>query len=380
MRDLFLLEPGLHFLNHGSFGAVPRPVFDEYQRLQREVEAQPVRFIGREADDRLAEARGVLATYLHCPADDLLFVPNTTAGLNMVIRGLSLQPGDEILGTDHEYGALDATWNYVCERTGARYLRHPIPVPVETSDTIVDAFWAGVTPRTRVIFLSHITSPTALTLPVAAICRRARQAGILTIIDGAHVPGHLPLDLAALDADAYAGNCHKWLCAPRGSAFLWVRPGLQPSVAPMTVSHGWRPGASYQECHTWQGTRDLCAFLTVPAAIAFQRDHDWDAARARCHELARQARRRVADLTGLPPLSPDSTAWFGQMVTLPLPPVDLGRLKQRLYDEHQVEAPIINWGGRHAIRLSFQGYNDAADLDAAVQGLAALLPQLRAES
>lgn len=377
LRDLFLLDPEVVFLNHGSFGAVPRPVFEEYQRRQAEVERQPVLFF-RRADDLLAGARQTLADYLTCEADDLVFVPNATSGLNIVIRSLPLREGDEILTTDHEYGALNNTWEFARAKAGARYIHHPIPLPAQSREAIVEDFWRAVTPRTRVIYLSHITSPTALILPIEEICRRARAAGIMTIIDGAHAPGHIPIDLAALDVDIYAGNCHKWLCAPRGSAFLWVRREHQPLVEPMIVSHGWRPGATFQERHTWQGTRDLCAFLCVPAAIAFQREHGWDEVRRRCHALASEARRRVAGQFGLEPLTPDSPAWFGQMITLPLPPCDLGELKRRLYDEERIEAPTIGWGGRHGIRLSFQGYNDPDDLDAVVAALARLAPHLSA--
>jgi isopenicillin-N epimerase len=373
LRDLFMLDPEVVFLNHGSFGAVPRPVFEEYQRLQAEVERQPVRFFGRSAE-LLAEARATLGAYLNADPDALVFVPNATSGLNMVIRSLPLKAGDEILTTDHEYGALNNAWEFVCAKTGARYVRQPIRLPVPARDEVVESFWAAVTPRTRIIYLSHITSPTALILPIGAICRRARAAGIMTIVDGAHAPGHVPVDLAALDVDAYSGNCHKWLSAPRGSAFLWVRPDHQAMVEPMIVSHGWRDGATYQQRHTWQGTRDLCAFLSVPAAIEFQRRHNWDEVRRRCHALAGEARRRAGDLFGLPPLTPDSPEWFGQMITLPLPPCDLADLKRRLYDEFRVEAPTIGWGGRHAIRLSFQGYNGPDDLDAAIEALRRLLP------
>jgi isopenicillin-N epimerase len=375
VREQFLLDPDVVFLNHGSFGACPRPVFEIYQRWQRDLEWQPVEFLGRRADDLLAEARAVLGDYLHARADDLIFVPNATTGLNIFIRSLPLHDGDEILSTNHEYGALRRTWAFVCGKTGARYVPHAIPLPAASRDEVVESFWRAVTPRTRVIFLSHITSPTAITLPVAEICRRARAAGIMTIIDGAHAPGHIPVDLAALDVDCYSGNCHKWLSAPKGSAFLYVRPEHQAMVEPMVVSHGWHDDASFITRHQWQGTRDIAAFLSVPAAIAFQAEHDWDAVRQRCRALTSEARQRVADLTGLPPLTPDSPEWFTQMIALPLPPCDLSDLKERLYQEYRVEAPLFGWEEHHLIRLSFQGYNTHADLDRAISGLTQLLPK-----
>ena len=390
----FLLDPSIHFLNHGSFGACPRPVFETYQRWQVELERQPVEFLGRRAAELLAESRAALAAYLGAAADDVVYFPNPTTAINMVARNvarpasegdrkgspLQLRPGDEILATDHEYGAMDRTWRYICAQAGARYVNLPVPLPVTTHADFVERFWAGVTARTRIIFISHITSATALTFPVAEICRRARGAGILTIVDGAHAPGQIPLNLPALCADLYTGACHKWLCSAKGAAFLYVRRALQPWLEPLVVSWGWdsdRPGPSpFVDWHEWQGTRDLAAFLTVPAAIRFQAEHDWDTVRQRCRALAAETRQRISALTGLPAICPDDPAWFTQFFTARLPECDLDTLKQRLYAEHRVEAPIHRWNGRPVIRVSFQAYNDPADADALINGLARLLPEL----
>lgn len=240
LREQFLLRPDVVFLNHGSFGACPKPVFEAYQYWLREMEAQPVEFF-RRSTEHLAEARRVLGASVGAHADDLVFVPNATTGLNIVAKSLRLDPGDEILTTDHEYGALDRTWRFYCERWGARYLRARIPVPVESQQQIVDVVWSQVTPRTRVLFLSHITAPTALIMPVEELVRRARAADILTVIDGAHAPGQIPLNMAAIGADFYSGNCHKWMCAPKGSAFLYARREVQPLLEPLVVSWGWQP-------------------------------------------------------------------------------------------------------------------------------------------
>lgn len=350
-------------MNHGSFGACPIPVFETYQNWQRELERQPVEFLGRRADDLLRTARESLGAYLNVRADDLVYVTNASVGINMVARSLPLQPGDEILTTDHEYGAMNFTWEFVCRKTGARYIQHPIPLPVGDAAALVDSLWNAVTPRTRVIFISHITSPTALIFPVAELCRRARAAGIWTVIDGAHAPGQIPLDLTALDPDFYTGNCHKWLSAPKGAGFLYVRRDWQALVEPSVISWGWQEQYGFVDHHQWQGTRDLAAFLTVPAAINFQRDHNWDAVRRDCHALASEARGRMADLTGLDPITPDSPDWFGQMIALPLPACDAGMVKQRLYDEFRVEIPLVTWNGRQFIRASFQGYNTHTDLE-----------------
>ncbi len=378
MKDLFLLKPEIAFLNHGSFGATPRPVFEKYQWWQRELEWQPVEFLSstRRFNGLMREAREHLATYLHCAADDVVYVPNATTGLNIVARSLALKPGDEVLTTDHEYGALDRTWRFLCKKTGALYKQQPIPLPVTTHEDCVEKFWAGVTPRTRVIFLSHITSPTALIFPVKEICRRAREAGLISIVDGAHAVGQIPLDLEDLGADFYSANLHKWALAPKGSAFLYARPDKQHLVEPLIVSWGYeaeRPGPSrFIDEQEWTGTRDYSAYLTVPAAINFMAEHRWDEVRMQCHTLAQQARERICDLTGLPPISPDSTDWYMQMVTVPLPPCDPAPLKRRLYDEFGVEVPIMLWQDKPYIRVSIQAYNTQDDVDRLLNALSNL--------
>jgi hypothetical protein len=270
LREEFLLDPSVTFLNHGSFGATPRAVFERYQQWQLELERQPVLFLARRLDALLAEGRAALGAYLGADEDDLVFVPNATAGVNVAAWPLGLGPGDEVLSTDLEYGALDLMWEHVCGDFGARYVRTPIRLPVTSADEIVALVWGGVGPRTRALFLSHHTSTTAMTLPVAELCRRAREAGIQTIVDGAHVPGHLPLNLRELDADYYAGNCHKWqvhLCEEqtcRGEPPSTVRLGLS--------SHTAEP---YRSRHR-RRTSPAPAFTSVPRARAsgFGEDHE----------------------------------------------------------------------------------------------------------
>jgi len=373
LKELFLLDPTVTFLNHGSFGACPIPVFETYQNWQRELERQPVEFLGRRVDSLLAESRAKLGTFLNADPENLIYVPNATIGLNTVARSLDLQAGDEILTTNHEYGALDYTWTFMCNKTGARYIHHEISLPVTSHAEFIESFWSGVTPRTKVIFMSHITSPTALIFPVQEICRRARAAGILTVIDGAHAPGQIPLDMQAIGADFYSGNLHKWLCAPKGSAFLYVRRELQHLVEPLVISWGWTEGASFVKQNEWQGTRDVSSFLSVPAAIEFQQAHQWDQVRAECHLLAREARAQIAELTGEEPVTPDGNEWFEQMVFCPVSPCDIVTVKQRLYDEYRIEIPQVVWGDKIGVRASFQGYNSAEDLSRLLTGLKAVL-------
>ncbi|NTU79217.1 MAG: aminotransferase class V-fold PLP-dependent enzyme [Chloroflexales bacterium] len=373
----FLLRPGIAFLNHGSFGACPRPVFEAYQSWQRELEAQPVEFLGRRIGGLLAQARADLGAYLGAAADDLAFLPNATHAVNVVARALELAPGDEVLGTDHEYGAVERAWRFVCARRGARYLSAPIPLPIEGPDQVSEALWSAVTPRTRIIVVSHITSPTALTFPVTEICHRAREAGILTLVDGAHAPGQIELDLPALRADFYAGNCHKWLCAPKGAGFLYARREAQPLLKPLVVSWGWQPEAPgrspFVDYFGWAGTADPAAYLSVPAAIEYQRERRWPAVRAACRALLAEARARVAALAGQGQICPDSPAWWVQMAAVPLPPCDPARLKARLWEEYAVEVPIVVWRGRPLVRISVQAYTTPSDIDRLVAGLRALL-------
>ena len=377
--DEFLLRPGISFLNHGSFGACPRPVFDTYQGWQRKLEEQPVEFLGRQINTLLAEARASLATYLGTQADNLVYVPNATYGVNIVARSLELGPGDEVLASDHEYGACDRAWRFVCERRGVRYINQPIALPVESEEAVVEQLWAGVTERTRVIFLSHITSPTALIFPLAAICRRAREHGIMTVIDGAHAPGQIDLALDELGADFYTGNCHKWLCAPKSAGFLYARPERQALLHPLVVSWGWEsqnPGVSpFIDYFEWRGTHDPAAYLSVPSAIDFQAQHDWPRVRAACHALLLDASHRIAALSGMPQISPDTTEWWSQLRTIPLPPCNLTALKDRLWDEYQIEVPMVGWRGGHYVRVSIQCYNGPSDVDRLVGALERLLPE-----
>ncbi len=379
LKELFLLDPEVAFLNHGSFGATPLPVLHAYQEWQRRLERQPVHFLISELPALLAEARRRLGEYLHVEGDDLVYVPNATFALNVVARSLALGPADEVLSTDHEYGACDNVWGYLSDKRGFRYRQQAITFPFESDDAIVEQFWQGVTPETRVIFLSHITSPTAVRFPVQAICRRARRQGILTVIDGAHAPGQIPLNLPEIGADFYFGNAHKWMCSPKGAAFLYARREKQHLIEPLVVGWGWGEhrntsfGSDYLDYLQWLGTHDPSAHLAVPAAIDFQAEHDWPAVRTRCHDLLREAIKRLSELTGLPPLYPDDSHYH-QMAVAALPPIaDPAGFKRRLYGEYRVEVPLTRWRERAFIRVSVQGYNGPDDIDRLIAGLEALL-------
>ena len=360
MRGDFLLDREVAYLNHGSFGACPRAVFDEYQRLQRELEAGPTNFFtrrvarwfwdGGELPGELFEARAALARFVGARAEDLVFAPNATSALNAVIRSLRLQPGDEVLTTAHEYGAVTRTWEFA----GASL------VVCEPEEIV-----SRIGPSTRAVSLSQITSPTALVLPVSDICAAARAAGVLAIVDGAHGPGHLELDLEALGADVYAGNCHKWLCAPKGAGFLWARPEHQEWIAPLVVSWGYREDADFGERHGWAGTRDPAAYLTVPKAIEVHAIFDANGQRA----LADEAERRLGE-AGFSRIPGEPAPY---MRAVELPAGDPEELWTRLYADFRVEVPVYEWEGRRLLRVSIGPYNDEDDLDRLLAALIELL-------
>ena len=349
MSGDYLLDSSIAFLNHGSYGACPRPVLEAYQGWQRELERNPVELIARRLEGLLDEVRGDLAAFVGARPQDLALAQNATSALNPVLRSLRLEPGDEVLTTRHEYGALVRTWEFA----GATLVRVE---PDELAEAIGE--------RTRAVFLSHITSPTALVLPVAEVCAAARAAGVLSIVDGAHAPGHVPLDLDALGADVYAGNCHKWLAAPKGVGFLWARPEHQEWIEPLVVSWGWEPGSSFPRRHTWQATRDPAAYLALPAALAYTAtvDHAERSALAdRGLELLREA--GLEPVRGVPaPL----------MRALEVDSADPARLQERLFSEHGVEVVVREWEGRSLLRFSIGPYVSERDLERLRDGLAAL--------
>ena len=377
LKEQFLLDPNIVFLNHGSFGATPKPVFRVYQDWQRELERQPVEFLGRRATELLAGSRAILAGYLGTQRDNLVYVTNATIGVNIVARSLRLGPGDEVLATGHEYGACDRTWRFLAQKRGFSYINRPIHLPLTTREDFVKQLWQAVTARTKVIFISHITSPTASIFPVDEVCRLARAQGLLTLVDGAHAPGQIPLNLEEIGADFYTGNLHKWLSSPKGAGFLYARSEAQALLEPLVVSWGWQsemPGPSqFVDQHEWQGTRDLAAFLSVPAAIQFQEENDWNKVREACHILAVEAEKRICTLTGLPSLYPDDT-WFAQMFSARLPAeTDIVALKSRLYEDFRVEVPLMEWNGYKLLRVSLQGYNTHRDIDRLLLALEAEL-------
>lgn len=352
MRQDFLLDPEIAFLNHGSFGACPLDVLKRQQQIRLEIERNPCEFLGRRSGELLAEARFALAAYLGADATDVMFVENATTGVNIAAHSIALSPGDEVLTTDLEYGACDACWERVCAKQGAIYRHCAVTLPFRP-EAFVDAMKRAITPRTRVLYLSHVTSSTALILPLSELVEFARARDIVVVIDGAHAPAFTDLDLNSLGADFYTGNCHKWMCAPKGAGFLHVRAERHESLDPLVISWGYAvteddsPQRLYvgrgvlEERLQWLGTRDPSAFLSVPAALEFLASHDWPAKRKTCSDLAREVAQAVAEMFNLDPIAP--LGILGPMIALPLPECDPERLRQALFDRHRIEIPV----GRH---------------------------------
>ena len=383
-RSHWLLEEGLTFLNHGSFGACPRVVLDEQSRLRAELERNPVRFLWREIESRIDAARGELARFLKADAEDLAFVTNATTAVNSVLRSLTLKPGDELITTDHGYNACNNILAECARRAGAKVVTARIPFPIAGPHEVVEAILAAVTTRTRLLLIDHVTSPTALILPVADIIREMDALGIDVFVDGAHAPGMLPLDLSTLRPAYYTGNLHKWVCAPKGAGFLHVRRDRQSTLHPATISHGYntpRTGRSrFHDEFDWQGTLDVTAWLAVPAALRFCEGlfpGGWAELMAHNHQLAVTARRLLCEKLGVVPPCPETM--LGSMATLSLPGARHEResgesravisrfdpLQAMLLEKHGIEVPLLLWGNpaRRWFRISAHAYNSTDDYE-----------------
>ena len=375
-RGRWTLRPGVTYLNHGSFGPPPREVLDERNRWLARLAENPMEFLVRKLGGYLAEAEARLGAFVGTAAENLLFVDNTTLGMNVVAASFLLAPGDEVLLNDHEYGAVLRIWQRACDRAGAKLVVQPLPVPMTTPEALIEAVLAGATERTKLLVFSHITSPTAIVFPAAELTRAARRRGLAVCIDGPHAPAQAKIDLDGIDCDYYTASCHKWLSAPFGSGFLYVHPRRQGAVTPPELSWG-RPlegrPADWRDEFQWQGTRDLSAYLSVPAAIDFLERVGADEFRARTHYLARYARARLEELTGLAALVPDGEAWYGSMIAMPLPAGEAEPLQAALWQRYGIEAPIVAWNGRRLVRVSCHLYTQREEIDRLVAALRELL-------
>ena len=375
LKDQFFLDPDITFLNHGSFGACAKPVYEDLLNWQMQMEREPVKFFEETIFDALKASRQAMGDYINCSADDLIYFPNPTTAVNAVARSLKLKRGEEVLSTNHIYGALDRSWEYICAEKKAQFVKTDIPFPVQSKDEFLDCFFNAFTNHTKVIFLSHITSMTAMKFPVKEVIQFAKEKKVLTIIDGAHVPGHIPLDIKKLDVDIYTGACHKWMCTPKGISFLYVRKELQEDIHPLVVSWGWKsekPGPSkFLDWHEWQGTRDMSAFLTIPVAVKFLEEHNWPEVAKKCREQVVHTRNQFLDLLNISLPCPDS--WLGQMASIPLPIDDADAFKKKLLEIYRIQVPVFQWEGNTYLRYSIQAYNSKSDLEKLLSAVMELL-------
>ena len=363
IRRRFFLEPGTVFLNHGSFGTTPRAVLAAAARWRGRMEANPDRFLREVRPGALRAAVGRLARFLHARAEDVVFVDNATSGINAVLRSLEFRRGDEILATTHTYNAVRLTLREVCRRTGAKVVEAPIPFPVDSEASLIRPLERGLGRRTRLVVLDHIASPTGLVFPVKRLAALARSHGARVLVDGAHAPGQIALDIPSLGVDWYSGNFHKWLFAPKGCGFLWARRGAQPGIHPPVISHGY--GGGFTAEFDWTGTRDFSSWLAVPDALDFYTALGPSRVRAHNHRLAIAAATQIAAAWDTPPGGPPEL--HGSMVAIRLPERlqrrDPRKLMAELLARHRVVIAINPIAGALWARISAQVYNVPEDYD-----------------
>jgi len=387
MKEHWLLDPTITFLNHGSFGAAPKAVLAKQNELRTQLEREPVRFMVRELEPLLDEARAALAAFVGADPAAIAFVPNATAGVNAVLRSLDLDRHDELLVTTHEYNASRNALEYVAGIAGAKVVAVDVPFPIESADVIVERVRAAVTDRTRLLLIDHVTSQTGLVFPIAQIIAELNRRGIDTLVDGAHAPGMFPLQLDALGAAYYTGNLHKWVCAPKGAAFLYVRENRRLGIRPVVISHGANAKRTdrsrFHLEFDWPGTFDPTAILSVPTALEFIStlvEGGWPEVMRRNHELALRARDLLCDRLGIPHPAPDDM--LGSMAAMPLPegrpyvPTLYGDpLQDALFDKYNIEVPIHPWPHqpKRVLRVSAQLYNEIGEYETLAAALDELL-------
>jgi isopenicillin-N epimerase len=372
--QLWQLDPGVAFLNHGSFGACPRTVLLAQQAIRDRMEREPVQFFVRDLEALLDSAREALAAFIGADSQGLAFVPNATAGVNAVLRSLRFRSGDELLTTNHAYNACRNGLEFAADQVGARVIVAEVPFPIRTPDEALDHLIAQVSSRTRLALLDHITSPTALIMPIGRIVAALNERGVDALVDGAHAPGMLPLDVRSIRAAYYTGNCHKWICAPKGAGFLYVREDLRSEIHPLSISHGRNAKredrSRFRLEFDWTGTDDPSAYLCVPEAIRFMGGllpGGWAELMRHNHDLAIAGRRILCEALEIPPPAPDDM--LGSMAALPIcdgsPEAPASSLyadpqQVQLFDRFAVEAPFVPWPAppKRLIRISAQIYNE----------------------
>ncbi len=367
LAENFLLRNDITFLNFGSFGACVKPVFERYIQYQLELEQEPVQFITVNGPKYLEQSRKSLSAYLNCDDDDIVYITNPSYAVNIIAKSFALQPGDEVLTTNLEYGACDKTWEYYCNKSGAVYKKQSIHFPIESKEEFIKQFYKGLSSKTKMVFISHLTSSTGLRLPIEEICTIAKEKGLITFIDGAHGPGQVPVDLQSLQADIYTGACHKWMLTPKGSSFLYVKKEYQNLFDPLLISWGFNAAtpshSQFLDYHQTQGTRDFSAFLTIPNAINFMKQHNWPAVASSCKNLTQLNAPAFCKLLNAKPLAPITDDFIAQLYSTPIKTLEPEKLKAHLYNDYKIEIPIMRHGENIYLRYSINAFNTQKDLD-----------------
>tara|TARA_Y100001960_G_scaffold315732_1_gene381693 strand:+ start:119 stop:1297 length:1179 start_codon:yes stop_codon:yes gene_type:complete len=375
-KDWFILDPQTVYLTHGTFGGCLKTAFDNKVKWHKKIESDPFDFINNHAFNDLEYSRKILSNYLNCSYQDIVYFPNPSTALNAVIKSMPLSNGDEVLTTSHEYGSLDRTWKYYSSLKGYIYKSITIDIPYDDKQIFIDSFLNQITDKTKIIYLSHITSSTGLIFPVKEICEIARKHNIISIVDGAHAPGQIPVDISKINPDIYVGACHKWMCSPKGVSFLYAKKTIQNSIDPLVISWGWNsdnPGQSqFIDYHQYQGTNDISAYLTIPSIIDFFEKKNWIDIQKKCHELIVDFLNNYKDKIIL---SSNNQNHIAQMLSFKINsnsklvrdvlnnPNEILNAQNKIFDYNQIRIPVIVWNQEIFMRVSIQAYNKPQDLE-----------------
>tara|TARA_Y100000817_G_scaffold66835_1_gene50617 strand:- start:240 stop:1382 length:1143 start_codon:yes stop_codon:yes gene_type:complete len=364
LKSLFMLDPKITYLNHGSFGACPTPIFNELIKWQKKLELEPTKHLAFDVYEHLEQSRISLSNYIDCNKDDIIFSPNPSTALNTVIKSLDLKKNDEILTTNHEYGALDKTWKFICKKTGAKYIQTDIPLPFLSEEDFIERLESKITSKTKIIFASHITSSTAIIFPAKKISALAKKHNLFCIIDGAHAPAFIDLSIKKINCDVYVGACHKWMCSPKGVSFLYVKKNHQNKIDPLVVSWGYDsdfPSKSkFLDYHQWQGTKDMSAYLTIPYTIKFLKENNWNKIREKCYKINIWARNEINNLLDKENICDDK--FLGQMSSIYMDIEANPKNNIEFYKKYNIQVPFILWNNKSFFRISIQVYNTKEDI------------------
>jgi len=377
-KDWFNLNPKSVYLTHGTFGASLKSALDNKIEWQKKLESDPFDFLINEAPKELANSRNHLAKYINCNGDDLVYFPNPSTALNAVIKSLNLKKNDEVLTTNHEYGALDRTWKYYSNFKGYNYKKVKIEVPYNDKSIFIKKFESAINTNTKVIYLSHITSSTGLIFPVKEICEIAKNNNILSIVDGAHVPGHINLDINGIDSDVYVGACHKWMCSPKGASFLYAKKSFQDTIDPLVISWGWESdipsNSRFLDYHQHQGTNDISSYLTIPHILSFFKNNEWNKVNTDCHKLLIQTKDMLKDINIDFLSCSDNEKHLGQMLSFRINaqsklvrnilshPSRIIQAQNNIFQYNGIRIPIIIWDNNLYMRVTIQAYNKQSDI------------------